>query len=135
MAMNKKQTIQLTEQDLHMLVEDAVRTYLVNEGMDEISWSGLRGVGSAFKQNMQNMGKNIRNTYNASKQNNQIFKLATNAKNALEALKDAAQQFNPQLANLCKVAEIQIDQATAGSQNNLETMRQRTFSTQNYGQQ
>ena len=42
--MNKP--IQLTEQDLHMLVEDAVRAYLVENGMDEGFWSNL---GAAFK--------------------------------------------------------------------------------------
>ena len=40
------QRIQLTEQDLHMLVEDAVRTYLINEGMDDGFWGNL---GAAFK--------------------------------------------------------------------------------------
>ena len=43
--MDKKQTIQLTEQDLHMLVEDAVRTYLVNEGMEEGIWGGMKNLG------------------------------------------------------------------------------------------
>lgn len=42
----RRNTIQLTEQDLHMLVEDAVRTYLINEGIDEGFWNNL---GSAFK--------------------------------------------------------------------------------------
>lgn len=42
--MNKP--IQLTEQDLHMLVEDAVRAYLTENGMDEGFWNNL---GAAFK--------------------------------------------------------------------------------------
>ena len=42
--MNKP--IQLTEQDLHMLVEDAVRAYLTENGMEEGFWSNL---GAAFK--------------------------------------------------------------------------------------
>ena len=133
MANNKP--IQLTEQDLHILVEDAVKLYLKENGMDEISWAGLKGIGGAFKQNMQNMAGNVRNTYNAAKINSQVIKLAQNAKNALEALKNAAQQFNPQLAQLCTVAGLQIDQATTASKNNLQQAQQRTFSTQNYGGQ
>ena len=39
--MNKP--IQLTEQDLHMLVEDAVKTYLTENGMDE-GWEHPRPV-------------------------------------------------------------------------------------------
>jgi hypothetical protein len=56
MAMNKKQTIQLTEQDLHMLVEDAVRTYLVNEGMDEGFWGGAKAMGQRAMNKFNNTG-------------------------------------------------------------------------------
>lgn len=129
-----KRPIQLTEQDIHMLVEDAVRVYLKENGMDEISWSGLKGIGSAFKQNVSNMGQNIRNTYNAGKQNAQITKLAQNAMNALEQLKDVARQFNPDLANVCQGAKYQIDLTLQNSQQNLQQMQQRTFSTRNYNQ-
>ena len=39
----EKKPIQLTEQDLHMLVEDAVRVYLKENGMDEC-WGGLKNM-------------------------------------------------------------------------------------------
>jgi hypothetical protein len=44
----KNRPIQLTEQDLHMLVEDAVRAYLVNEGIDEINFK--QGVKDLYNQ-------------------------------------------------------------------------------------
>lgn len=45
-----KQLIQLTEQDLHMLVEDAVKVYLNENGVDEF-----------------NFGQTLRDTYNQGK--------------------------------------------------------------------
>jgi hypothetical protein len=39
----KQGRIRLTEQELHYLVEDAVRTYLINEGMDEDLKGNFRG--------------------------------------------------------------------------------------------
>ena len=48
--MNKP--IQLTEQDLHMLVEDAVRVYLKENGMEEISMNQIKsGIGTVFSKN------------------------------------------------------------------------------------
>ena len=42
----KNKPIELTEQDLHMLVEDAVRVYLMENGMEEGFFSNL---GAAFR--------------------------------------------------------------------------------------
>lgn len=39
--MTNKQ-IQLTEQDLHVFVEDAVRTYLIQEGFFSNMWNGAK---------------------------------------------------------------------------------------------
>lgn len=84
MAMNKKQTIQLTEQDLHMLVEDAVRTYFINEDMDEGVWSGMknvaRGVGNGNFHMMQN--------YRSGSYAGSIQKYGQQAQNALSQFKN-----------------------------------------------
>jgi hypothetical protein len=65
--MNRRQ-VRLTEQDLHMLVEDAVRTYLVNEGIEEGVWGGLGnamygafGRGNSFMNGMKNFKQNYQN--------------------------------------------------------------------------
>jgi hypothetical protein len=54
--------IQLTEQDLHMLVEDAVKSYLINEGLDEGFWGGLSALGSKFGNKAARVGQNMANS-------------------------------------------------------------------------
>ena len=53
--MNKKQIV-LTEQDLHFLVENAVKTYLVENDMEEGIWGGLKNSArSLFNGNYSNL--------------------------------------------------------------------------------
>ena len=52
----KQGKIRLTEQELHYLVEDAVRTYLINEGMDEGVWGGLKTMGQRAYNKMTGNG-------------------------------------------------------------------------------
>lgn len=47
----EKRQIQLTEQDLHFLVEDAVREYMIQEGL----WGGLKNVWQGAKQGNLNV--------------------------------------------------------------------------------
>lgn len=54
--MNNKQ-IRLTEEDLHVLVEDAVRTYLVNEGIDEGFFGGAKTLGQRMMNKFNNSGE------------------------------------------------------------------------------
>lgn len=61
MASNK-QTMVLTEQDLHFVVENAVRAYLIENGMDEGFWGGLSTLGSKFGNGAKRMGQNMANT-------------------------------------------------------------------------
>lgn len=56
-----KKPIQLTEQDLHMLVEDAVRAYINENGMEEGLWGGLSALGSKFGNRMSTAGQNMAN--------------------------------------------------------------------------
>lgn len=66
------QPIRLTEQDLHFLVEEAVKGYLVENGMDERGWGGLKNVAqkgaTAINRRLQNVGRNVKsaatNAYN-----------------------------------------------------------------------
>lgn len=82
-TMAKKQ-IELTEQDLHALVEDAVRTYFINEDMDEGIWSGMknvaRGVGNGNFHMMQN--------YRSGSYAGSIQKYGQQAQNALSQFKN-----------------------------------------------
>ena len=109
------QRIQLTEQDLHFLVEDAVRNYLIQEGMDEGFWGGLSSLGSRFGnkaaragQNMadtvgQGMNKagqaiggaynNAKSTWQTGSANQDAQNAIQNAVKALNALKSADQKL------------------------------------------
>lgn len=98
--MTNKQ-IQLTEQDLHILVEDAVRTYLRENGMEEGVWSGMknamRGIGNGNFHMMQN--------YRSGSYAGSIQKYGQNAINALNQFKgilnkSGAQQIVPQIENI-----------------------------------
>ena len=99
--MDKKQ-IRLTEQDLHMLVEDAVKTYLVNEGIEEGVWGGLGnamygafGKGNSFMNGMKNF-----------KQNYQNGKLASD-------MKAYAQKIAPYLSKMSTLASSMGDEELA----------------------
>lgn len=63
------QPIRLTEQDLHFLVEEAVKGYLVENGMDEGVWGGLKNVwNGVFGRNadgQRNGNFNFAQTYQA----------------------------------------------------------------------
>lgn len=96
--MNKP--IQLTEQDLHMLVEDAVRVYLKENGMEEISMNQLKsGIGTFFSKNTSNkpMGltQRFKNGYANFKNQGKLDDLS-NLKQQLEQYIDAG-QLNPQM--------------------------------------
>lgn len=89
--------IQLTEQDLHMLVEDAVRTYLVNEGMDEGFWGGLSALGSKFGNKAARAGQNMANTVGQkmNQAGQAIGGAYNNAKNAMgQAANAVGQRMN-----------------------------------------
>lgn len=95
--------IVLTEQDLHMLVEDAVKTYLVNEGIEEGVWGGLGnamygafGKGNSFMNGMKNF-----------KQNYQNGKLATD-------MQKYAQKIAPYLSKMSALATSMGDEELAG---------------------
>ena len=81
----KNRPIQLTEQDLHMLVEDAVRTYLTENGMEEGFWGGLGALGSKFGNKAATAGQNLANSagqkWNQAK--NAVGNAYNNAANAV----------------------------------------------------
>ena len=58
----KNRPIQLTEQDLHFLVENAVQAYLTENGMEEGFWGGLSTLGSKFGNKAAKAGQNMANS-------------------------------------------------------------------------
>ena len=84
----RRNQIVLTEQDLHMLVEDAVRVYLQENDMEEGVWGGLKNVYQA----VNNGNFYLKNAYNAGNNATSFQKYATQAINAIEYMKGIAKQ-------------------------------------------
>ena len=86
--------IRLTEQDIHTLVEDAVRSYLVNEGVDEGFWGGVsNAMHGAFGKNGQgqrNFNFNLGQTYRSGRDASSFAKYAQQAGTAIKGMKDIA---------------------------------------------
>lgn len=104
--MKSNRPIQLTEQDLHMLIEDAVRNYLINEGIDEGFWGGMKNLAQKGTQAMgngiSNMGKGLaskaQSVYNNAKTaaTGAYDKMKTATTNAYNNAKTAYQQGSAQ---------------------------------------
>lgn len=129
-----KKPIRLTEQDLHFLVENAVQSYLTENGMDEGAFSALWGAGKQamgrMGQNARNLGQNIRNTAQAGKNLSMIQKYKTNIESSLNAIKG----MDADLQQPIEQIKQQLDLTLQKYQGRLKTAQQRTFSTQNYQQ-
>lgn len=129
-----KKPIRLTEQDLHFLVENAVQSYLTENGMDEGAFSALWGAGKQamgrMGQNVRNLGQNVRNTAQAGKNLSMIQKYKTNIENSLNAIKG----MDADLQQPIEQIKQQLDLTLQKYQGRLKTAQQRTFSTQNYQQ-
>lgn len=68
------QRIQLTEQDLHVLVEDAVRIYLKEQRIDEF-WGGLKNMMGAAGNAMSNMYQQGKQTWQTGEIRTKMQKL------------------------------------------------------------
>ena len=96
--MNKP--MQLTEKDLHFLVENAVQAYLTENGMDEGLWNQLKtGANTMFQKNTSGQPMGIKNRFQRAKSN---FQTQGNLDN-LSSLKQQLEQYidsgqlNPQM--------------------------------------
>jgi len=129
--MKNNKPIQLTEQDLHFLVEDAVRNILKENGMEE------GALWNAFKKKGQQIGQNIGNmqqTYQTGKQNTKLQQYANNLIAQVNNFVEMASQF-PDMAELVKASqnyETQVRNIMQNSNDNLANISARTFSTKRY---
>jgi len=78
--------IQLTEQDLHMLVEDTVSSILKENGVEEGVWGGLKNVWQGAKQGNFNVGQ----TYNSGNIASNFQKYAQQAMQAIRGMSQIA---------------------------------------------
>lgn len=91
----EKKTIQLTEQDLHMLVENTVRILIKENGMEEGVWGGMKNAYNGIKSGNFNIGQ----TYNSGKISSNFSNFANQAMTAInEMIKIANSTGNQQIS-------------------------------------
>ena len=98
--MENKQ-IQLTEQDLHFLVEDAVQTYLTENGMGEDVKSGIKGVWNRFnnKRNSTGAYANNQSDMQAQPQGNFFNRMGQRINNFGNSVTNAKRTYQANSAN------------------------------------
>ena len=84
--------IQITEQDVHFLVEDTVRRYLKENGMEEGIWGGLKNVWQGVKQGNLNVGQ----TYKSGNLASNFQGYAEQAMKAIQGMSQIANQTGNQ---------------------------------------
>ena len=85
-----KNQIVLNEQDLHFLVEDAVKNYLVENGLEETVWGGMK---NAF-QGIRKGNWNLSNIYGAGDLASSFNKYYGQAKNGLDGMVKIASKYD-----------------------------------------
>ena len=98
--MNKK-PIRLTEQDLHFLVENAVQTYLTENGVDEDVKSGIKGVWNRFNNKRNRTGAYANNQSNmqAQPQGNFFNRMGQRINNFGNSVTNAKRTYQANSAN------------------------------------
>jgi hypothetical protein len=87
-----KKPIRLTEQDLHFLVEEAVRGYIRENGMQEGVWGGLKNVWNGMKQGNLNVGQ----TYKAGNWASSFNKYEQQVQKIIQQMQQVAQKSGNQ---------------------------------------
>jgi len=129
----------ISESELHYLVNESVKNYL-NEWWGQSIYNGAKNVLGAGKDAVNqkardlqtkagNMGRNIGNTFNASRQLTNL----QNYKAKIEQYLDAIKKMDPDdLDYPIEQLKDQIEMTLQKYQGRLTTARNRTFSTKGY---
>lgn len=135
--MNKK-VINLTEQDIHSLVEDAVMIYLTENEMEEINWGGLSALGSKFTNSASRMGRNMSNSAGKAVSNlgNRLGKAANSVGQKVGQTKDAMGQAYNNAKTTYQVGSInnEAQKAVNNAKAALEKLQQLNQQLINMGQ-
>jgi len=102
--------IQLTEQDLHFLVEDAVKNILKENGMEEGIWGGLKNAWQGAKQG----NLNVASTYKTGNWASSFFKYEQQVQKIIQKMQQVANTSgNQELASSLDNISMQFSQAAA----------------------
>ena len=99
--MKNNKPIQLTEQDLHFLVENAVQVYLTENGMGEDVRSGIKGVWNRFnnKRNSTGAYANNQSDMQAQPQGNFFNRMGQRINNFGNSVTNAKRTYQANSAN------------------------------------
>jgi TolA-binding protein len=111
--MEKNRPIQLTEQDLHILVEDAVKTYLIQEGFFSNMWNGAKNVAGGAWDAAKAVGNTAGAMYYNGAANGQIQKL----QQMQQQYQQKIQQIQQQIQQLQQKAQTKQQNAQGNVQN------------------
>lgn len=125
--MEKNKPIQLTEQDLHMLVEDSVRTYLIQEGFFSNMWNGAKNVAGGAWDAAKAVGNTAGAMYYNGAANGQIQKL----QQMQQQYQQKIQQIQQQIQQLQQRAQTKQQNA----QGNVQNIKNRMLPNTNWQQQ
>lgn len=129
--MEKNKPIQLTEQDLHMLVEDAVKTYLIQEGFFSNMWNGAKNVAGGAWDAAKAVGNTAGAMYYNGAANGQIQKL----QQMQQQYQQKIQQIQQQIQQLQQKAQTKQQNAQGNVQNIKNRMNPNTSWQQQQPQQ
>lgn len=125
--MEKNKPIQLTEQDLHFLVEQSVRNYLIQEGFLSNMWNGAKNVAGGAWDAAKAVGNTAGAMYYNGAANGQIQKL----QQMQQQYQQKIQQIQQQIQQLQQKAQNKQQNA----QGNMQSFRNRMQPNTNYNQQ
>ena len=132
--MNNRRTnrpINLTEQDLHYIVEDAVKQYLIQEGFLSNMWNGAKNVAGGMWDAAKAVGNTAGAMYYNGAANGQIQKL----QQMQQQYQQKIQQIQQQIQQLQQKAQNKQQNAQGNMQNFRNRMQPNTNYNQQQGQQ
>lgn len=100
----KNKPIELTEQDLHMLVEDSVREYLIQEGLWDTLKGGAQALGQMAGRGLQKASGNVANAASGAmnKMGQAVGGAYNTAANKIGQAYDTVKQTGSNVANTVK---------------------------------
>lgn len=122
----EKKLIRLTEQDLHYLVENTIRAYLTENGMEEGFWGGLSTLGGRFANNAAKAGQNAANSAQGAWNNakNAMGQAAQNVANSAQGAWNNTKNAVGQAANTVGQKINQAGQNIGNAYNNAKNTYQ-----------
>jgi hypothetical protein len=126
-----KKPIRLTEQDLHYIVEDTVRQYLIQEGFLSNMWNGAKNVAGGVWDATKAVGNTAGAMYYNGAANGQIQKL----QQMQQQYQQKIQQIQQQIQQLQQKAQNKQQNAQGNMQNFRNRMQPNTNYNQQQGQQ